>query len=56
MNKVKLSKVKGKFIHTMGYSAREMNLANNDSDDESCSKTTNYLHPEEALYLYETVN
>lgn len=46
INRIKLIKVKGKFIHTMGYV----------SEYENSKQKFDFLYPEEALYLVENVN
>ena len=45
---IKLVKIKGKYIHTMGYLSEL---------EKTKNKTTkyNFLYPEEALYLMENV-
>ncbi|CAF0732622.1 unnamed protein product [Brachionus calyciflorus] len=47
INRVKLTKIRGKFIHTMGYLVAESTESKQKSD---------YLYPEEALYLLENSN
>jgi hypothetical protein len=43
-NVVKLNKVRGKFIHSMGY-----------SDQDAKEQKYDFLYPDEALYLNENV-
>lgn len=47
-NQIRLEKVRGKFIHHMGYLADSV-------DDESKSTKVDFLYPEEALFLTENV-
>ena len=45
INRIKLTKIKGKFIHSMGYV----------SDIENSKQKFDFLYPEEAIYLVEHV-
>ncbi len=46
---VRLIKIRGKFIHNMGYSSK-------DEKEVDSNTKYDYLYPEEALYLTEHVN
>ena len=49
-NRVKLTKIKGKFIHCMGYSDHDQASQKEKAQDQNVK-----LYPEEALFMIENV-
>jgi len=52
-NRVILTKLKGKFVHTMGYPSSVRLPGDNDTTNAKTKSTV--LYPEEALFLLENV-
>ena len=54
-NIVKLTKCRGKFVHSMGYTMLPSNISELTTSDDATDRFE-YFYPEEALYLLENVN